>query len=401
MKVDPPLIPPAEARGRTTVFISAGEASGDLHGSHVVRELKTLLPEAEFFGLGGDRMQAEGVELLFHAKKLAIMGFAEVIRHLPYLTHVRRTVLREVMARRPDLILLIDYPGMHFSLLRYLNLRRDVYRPQILYYIVPQVWAWKASRGPELANLADKIAVIFPFEVEVFQKFNGHAEFVGHPLLDEVGEIPPRGEFLRRLGLEPDDRVLCLLPGSRKQELRRHLPLVVETVRILRKVAPDVKPVLAEAPTISPKFFDSYLKDSGIIRARGVSHELLCHANASLVKSGSSTVEAAFFGNPFLVFYKTSPLSYAIGKRIVKVPHIAMANLLAGEEVVPEFVQDAATPDALAGALLPLLTIPDAIRNARAKLDRVRARLGEPGAAKRVAQMAKELLIACGACWFL
>lgn len=375
-----------------SVFISAGEASGDLHGSHVVQALKEQLPEAKFFGLGGDRMQAQGVELLFHAKRLAFMGFAEVVRHLPYVMHVRRTVLREIMARKPELIILIDYPGLHFSVLRYLNSRQSVYKPKILYYIAPQVWAWKAARGPELAKLADQIAVIFPFEEQLFQGFGGNARFVGHPLLDEAGEIPPRGEFLRSLGVEPDARVLALLPGSRKQELRRHLPVVVETVRILTKLIPDLVPILAESPTVAPEFYDRYLKDSTIKRARGVSHELLAHANASLVKSGSSTVEAAFFGNPYVVFYKTSALSYAIGKRIVNVPHIAMANLLAGEEVVPEFVQDDANPDKLAGALLPLLTVPDAIRNARAKLAKVHAQLGEPGAGKRVAEIGMELL---------
>ncbi|MBL0062197.1 MAG: lipid-A-disaccharide synthase [bacterium] len=241
------------------MFISAGEASGDFHGSFVVQSLKEQLPDATLFGLGGDRMQAQGVELLFHAKKLAFMGFAEVVRHLPYVMHVRRTVLREILTRKPDLLILIDYPGLHFSLLRYLSSRQSVYKPKILYYIAPQVWAWKAARGPELAKLADRIAVIFPFEEQLFQGFGGNAKFVGHPLLDEAGDLPPRGEFLKSLGIEPDARVLGLLPGSRKQELRRHLPVVVETVRVLKKLIPDLVCILAESPTVAAGFYDEYL----------------------------------------------------------------------------------------------------------------------------------------------
>jgi lipid-A-disaccharide synthase len=377
----------------SSIFVSAGEASGDMHGAAVVEALQQSHPNHQLFGMGGDRMQAGGVELLMHAKRMSFMGFAEVVRHLPFIAHVRRLILSEILKRRPELLILIDYPGFHFNLLRTLRKMRTDYRPKVLYYIAPQVWAWKAGRAKDLAQLADAIAVIFPFEVPIFQEYGANVTFVGHPLLDEVGEIVPRGEFLNGVSFAADDRVVGLFPGSRKQEIKRHLPVLIETVAKLRKFQPNLKFLLAESPQVPPKLYRRLIADTpGIVSVRGNSHAVLAHANASLVKSGSSTIEAAFFGNPFVVYYKTSPLTYAIGKRIIKVPHIAMANLLAGEEVVPEFVQDEANPDNLTGAMLPLLTIPDRIRDARKKLKKVREQLGEPGAGIRVADMAAELI---------
>jgi lipid-A-disaccharide synthase len=378
------------------IFISAGEASGDTHAAGVVRELKQRYPDATFFGIGGDRMLEAGVELIEHAGRMSFMGFAEVVRHLPFIYATRTKVLKEIVVRKPDLILLIDYPGFHFSLLRCLKRMRFIGRfglPKVLYYIPPQVWAWKAGRAKELAQLADRIAVIFPFEVEIFAQHGGHATFVGHPLLDEVGEIPPRGKFLKSIGLEPDDRVIGIFPGSRKQEIRRHLPILVETVRLLRRFHPEVKIILAEAPGVPLDLYTRLLRDiAGIVRVAGVSHEVLAHANASIVKSGSSTIEAAYFGNPFVVFYKVSSLSYAIGKRVVKVPFIAMANILADEMVVKELIQDQVTAENLFAEMLPFLNLPDKVEACRAGLRKVRARLGEPGAARRVAELAAELL---------
>jgi lipid-A-disaccharide synthase len=377
-----------------SIYISAGEASGDWHGAGVVQGLKKSLPGHTLFGLGGDRMQEQGVELLFHSKRLSFMGFAEVVRHLPYIFHVRRRVLREILERKPDLLILIDYPGFHFNLLHSLRKKSTNYRPKVLYYIAPQVWAWKAGRAKVLSEMADGIAVIFPFEVPIFQQYGANVHFVGHPLLDEVGEITPRGEYLNGMKFAADDQVVGLFPGSRKQEIRRHLPLLLETAKLLRKFQPNLKFILAEAPHVPDELFDQIIGDTvGIARARGQSHLILAHANASIVKSGSSTIEAAYFGNPFIVYYKTAALSYEIGKRVVKVKHIAMANLLAGEEIVPEFIQHEANADNLCAAILPLLTIPAKIKQAREGLKKVRAQMGEPGAGMRVAEMAKELVL--------
>jgi lipid-A-disaccharide synthase len=376
-----------------SIFISAGEASGDLHGAGVVRELKTLIPDAMLFGLGGDRMAEQGVELVENARRMSFMGFVEIVRHLPFIMAVRTKILRAIVERQPQLLILIDYPGFHFSLLRKLARMGVLKRTKVLYYIAPQVWAWKAARAKELAAWANHIAVIFPFETDIYSKLGAQASFVGHPLLDEIGELPPRGKFFKGLGLEPDDKVVGLFPGSRKQEIRRHLPVLLETVKLMRRFQPEVKFILAESPHVPVTLYDKLLKDSvGIVRAFGVSHAVLAHCNGSLVKSGSTTVEATYFGNPFVVYYKTSPLSYAIGKNVVKVPFIAMPNLLANQAVVRELIQDDANAENLVGAIMPLISIPAEIEAARARLKTVRTMLGEPGAAKRVAEIAAGLL---------
>ena len=376
-----------------SIFISAGEASGDAHGAGVVAELRKRYPDAHLFGIGGDRMQASGLELIEHSRRMSFMGFAEVVRHLPFIINVQRRVLDQIRKRNPDLVVLIDYPGFHLSLLRKLRWLPGVEKRKVLYYIAPQVWAWKPGRAKTLAALTHHIAVIFPFEVDVFARYHARATFVGHPLLDEIAPVPPRGQFLKGLGLEPDDRVVGLFPGSRKQEIRRHLPVLLETAKLLRRFQPELKFILAEAPGVPTRLYDKLLQGAaGIVRAFGVSHAILAHANASMVKSGSTTVEAAYFGNPFVVFYKTSPLSYAIGRRMVNVPFIAMANLLAGERAVPELIQSEVTADNLVGALMPLLTVPQEIEACRVRLRKVRESLGQPGAAKRVVDIAEQLL---------
>jgi lipid-A-disaccharide synthase len=376
-----------------SIFLSAGEASGDAHGAGVVAELRKRYPDADLFGIGGDRMQAAGLELIEHSRRTSFMGFAEIVRHLPFIAGVRRRVLAEIRRRQPDLIILIDYPGFHLSLLRKLSRIPGVEKRRVLYYIAPQVWAWKPGRARELAKRTDHIAVIFPFEVEIFEELGARVTFVGHPLLDELVEIPPRGQFLKGLDLEPDDRVVGLFPGSRKQEIRRHLPILLEAARVLRKFQPEVKFIVAEAPGMPISLYDRLMKDSvGITRAFGVSQAILAHCNASLVKSGSATVEAACIGNPFAVFYKTSPLTYVIGRRLIRVPFIAMPNLLAGEKVVPELIQNEVTAENLVGAVMPFLNVPAEIEACRSRLRLVREKLGQPGAAARAAEIAQSLL---------
>lgn len=367
-----------------TIFISAGEPSGDLHGAAVVRALHTRFPEARILGLGGSRMAAEGVELLADVSELAVMGFAEVAARLPFFLRLRRRVFRTLSEEGVDLVIPIDYPGFNLRLAR----RARANGVPVLYYIAPQVWAWHASRAQNLARDAARIAVILPFEEEFLRDAGARAEFVGHPLLDAESPSESRTAWAKRFGLDPDRPVLAVFPGSRTQEISRHLELFSATAERVTRALPHVQPVIGLAPDLDRTAFRETpwpLVDS--------TSGLLYHADAALVKSGTTTLEAALAGTPFVVAYRMNRLSYQVARRLVRVPHIALANLVGGRRIAPEFIQDEATPKALCHALLPLLDPGSAERQRMVEeLRDVRRRLERGGAAERVAAIAGELL---------
>lgn len=366
------------------IFLSAGEASGDAHGAALARALRARLPGVRLIGLGGERMADAGVELLASLDRLAVMGMTEVIRHLPYFVGLRRRVFGALEREGVGLVVPIDYPGFNLRLARH---ARGLGVP-VLYYIAPQVWAWHASRTAALARDADRVAVILPFEESFLRARGVPATFVGHPLLDRSASPKAADEWVTEQGLDPSRPVLGLFPGSRAQEIARHLALFSETASRVRESSPDVQPLIAAAPHLDPSIY------AGVPWPRSTDgQELLRHARAALVKSGTTTLEAALAPVPFVVAYRMSPLTFRAAKRLVKVPHIALANLVADDRVVPEFVQNDATPDRLAAALLPLLDSGSPARDEMLRgLDRIRSQLGEAGAAARVAETAAALI---------
>jgi lipid-A-disaccharide synthase len=367
-----------------TIFLSAGEPSGDIHGAGLARALRARIPGVRLLGLGGDRMAAEGVELLAEVEDLAVMGFAEVVSRLPYFIRLKRTVFDALERERVDLVIPIDYPGFNLRLSRQAT-RRGV---PVLYYIAPQVWAWHTSRTRALARDTRRVAVILPFEAEFLRRHGAEAEFVGSPLLElpmpEIG----REAWCREEGLDPQRPVLGLFPGSRAQELSRHLALFESAAHELVRRTPGLQVRIGRSPDLDADHFAGAAFPT-TSDPRGLLH----FATAALVKSGTTTLETALAGTPFVVAYRMNRVSWQIARRLVEVPHIALANLVAGERLVPEFVQDEATPERLAAALAPLL-LPESAEARRMTegFDRIRGRLGSGSASERVAGIAAELL---------
>ena len=365
------------------MLMIAGETSGDLHAAAVATELRSLRPDVALAGIGGARMEAAGVELIERSDRLAVMGFVEVLRHVPRHYMLLQRVRERLRSGRVGAIMLVDYPGFNMKLAK----AASAAGVPVLYYITPQVWAWGAGRLAELSKTITRAAVILPFEEKLLRDHGIEATFVGHPLLDRATNLQTRDEARRTLGLAPARPVLALFPGSRAQEIRRHLDPFVAVGREIQRRRPDVQVIVSGAPGME---LDE--KRCPFPIARGASFTVLRAADAAMCKSGTTTLEAAVAECPLVVAYRTSGWTYAIARRVVRIPHIGLVNVVAGREVAREFVQDALRPRRVADALEPLLE-PGAERaRVLAGLAQVRSRLGTPGAAARVANMADELL---------
>lgn len=364
------------------VMLVAGEASGDMHAAGLAEELRRRRPDLHLVGVGGERMERAGVALVERSDRLAVMGFVEVLRSVPRHHALLQELRRRLRDGAVSVLVTVDYPGFN---MRLAAAARDVGVP-VLYYITPQVWAWGANRLPKLAQLITKAAVILPFEEELLRRHGIDATFVGHPLLDRATALPSRAAARAELGIGPDAMLLALFPGSRPQEIERHLEPFVATAEQLRKRHPALEVVVSVAPGLSIPGARCPYRQVAMS-----SLTLLRAADAALCKSGTTTLEAAVAGCPLIVGYRTSRWTHALARRLVRIPHIGLVNVVAGREVAPEFVQDALQPFAMAAALSALLVGGAERERMRTGLAEVRARLGAPGAATRVAEMVSAL----------
>lgn len=365
-------------------MIVAGEASGDLHAAGLAAALKERHPDWRLTGMGGARMVAAGVEVAERTDTTAVMGFVEVLRTLPSHLALLKAFRRRLESGAVHCLVTIDYPGFN---LRLAAAARAAGVP-VLYYITPQVWAWGADRLPKMARLITKAAVILPFEEELLRAHGIDATFVGHPLLDRAAMMPDRGAARASLGLNDAAPVLGLFPGSRQQEIDRHLDDFVRTARLLEREHRGLQVLVAAAPgVVVPAERCPYRQ------VTESSLTILRAADAAVCKSGTTTLEAAVAGCPLIVAYRTSAWTHAIARRVVRIPRIGLVNVVAGREVAREFVQTELVPESMARAIAPLLVHGSTERGRMvADLGMVRDRLGAPGAANRVAEMVASLV---------
>ena len=371
------------------IVIIAGEVSGDMHAAALVRAVGRKRPDIRFSGIGGDEMAAAGVELRHHARDMAVVGFAEVLRRIVFFRRVFHDTVRYVWETRPQAVVLVDYPGFNMRLAAKVHAMGI----RVIYYICPQVWAWNRSRIPRMARIVDRLITIFPFEEEYFSGTGMKVGFAGHPLVDEAhraltapaAELPCGG-----------DPLVALLPGSRPGEIERILPVMWAAAAAIEQSYPAAAFVIA-SPTADMAALARRLVDGcntgGPERwctVSGSTRDVLRRSRAALVASGTATIEASLMLCPMVVAYRVAALTYLAARFLVRVKHIAMVNIVAGKQVCPEFVQGAARPRALAAALLPLLEKSPARNEVMRGLERVNAALGTGGAAERAAEMVLE-----------
>lgn len=361
----------------------AGEASGDLHGAHLVAELRKLAPGTEFYGLGGKNMEREGVRLLYDLTSIAALGLGDVLRQYFKFRKIFYNALNAVFNDiKPDLILLIDYPGFNLRFAKKINKRIPV-----IYYISPQIWAWGGRRIKTIARVVSKMLVILPFEVDVYKGSGLPCEFVGHPLVEQVKPSKPEAELRREWALG-DSKIISILPGSRRSEVERILPVMIDAARILHKDLHGHSFILTESPTLPSELYDKIL--SGVTlplkRIRNRTHDAVSVSDAVMVASGTATLETALLLKPFVIVYKTAASTYFLGKRLIQIPYIGLINVLAGKKIVPEFIQHDATGENIAAGIKHLLTDETARKKMIEQILEVKMSLGEGGAAQRTAK---------------
>lgn len=359
-------------------YIISGEASGDLHASNLVKEISRLDSTANFRGWGGDMMEANGVTLVKHYRDLAFMGFTEVLMNINTILNNIKFCKEDILRHRPDVVILVDYPGFNLRIAPFLK----QHGIKVFYYISPQVWAWKQSRVKKIKEVVDKMFVILPFEKDFYSKFDYKVDFVGHPLLDAVSTIQKEDDFIQKYKLDAKP-IVAILPGSRKQEIEKMLPVMINA----SKQFTGFQFVIAGAPAIEESFYKNIIGNSSVKLISGKTYQILLHAKAAMVTSGTATLETALFGVPEVVCYKGGKISYMIAKQLVKVNYISLVNLILDKETVKELIQNNFNEESLCIELKALLYNSDYIEKVKRDYSLLKEKLGGNGASQKTAQL--------------
>jgi lipid-A-disaccharide synthase len=371
------------------LMIIAGEVSGDILGGELSAELMQLDNKIKLFGIGGEKMKQAGVEIIYHINKLAFLGFAEVVRHIPFVKKVQNDLIKVIREKKIKHIIMIDYPGFN------LNFAKKIkpFGVKVLYYVSPQVWAWGKRRIKKMKNLVRKMFVVFSFEEKIYKDEGIDVEFVGHPILDRINgyNFLSKENFFESCNLDTAKDILLILPGSRKFEVEKIFPACIEAALRLKKEF-NLQIVVAGAASIDEKLFAgiSPLSEYKIIKNKN--YELMKYSKVGIIKSGTSTLESGLFGLPMVIVYKTSLLTYFISKSLVRLKNIGMANIISGENVVTELIQHNVNPDSIYNEVKKILSDGDLFDSITRKLSSIKIKLGSEGAAKRTAQSIYSLL---------
>jgi len=371
-------------------MIVAGEASGGMHGANLVREMLKVNPALNFYGIGGNKLREEGVELLASASDMAVVGLTEVVSKLGKILKIMGMMKRSLDERRPDLVILIDYPDFNLPLAKAAK-KRGI---KVFYYISPQVWAWRKSRIGQIKKTVDKMAVILPFEVDTYGREGFAVNYVGHPLLDMVKLNYSKQELRKEFGLAGDKITIAIMPGSRSSEVRKLMPELMRAAEILQKEIPAIQFVLPLADTLQETEVFEFISGSKVkVKVvSGQTYDVVSCADLALVASGTATLETALLKVPMVIVYKISVLSYAIGRLIVNVKNIGLVNIIAGKTIVPELIQSDACGERIAKEAMAILKNEGKKQEIIKELESIRAKLGEPGAAIRAAQIACDMI---------
>lgn len=372
------------------VMIVAGEASGDIYGAGLIKAVQQQDAHVTFFGIGGKRMREAGADTLVDSAEMAVVGLVEVLKHFDVIASAFLTLKKLLLQTPPDLLILIDYPGFNLRLAKIAK-RAGI---KVLYYISPQIWAWHQGRVKKIKRLVDHMAVILPFEAPFYEKAGVPVSFVGHPMADLVKVSLSRDEAAVSFGLDPSRQIVGLFPGSRRSEINRLLPTILGAAQLLHHKFPDIQFVLPLASTLHDDDLTPYLAkaDLPVTIVHERVHDLIRACDAVISVSGTVTLEIALVGTPMVIIYKLSPITYQLAVRLIKVDHIGLCNIVAGETVAKELIQDEASAENIAGEIGCILSEPSYAAQIKNRLSFVQERLGGGGADKKMAQLVFALL---------